>query len=332
MNTEGLYPALATKLCQKDPFYAAMGESLLQFIESFALNFAQRPNRAVPHERWLGELFSHMQRASLPYEELAQIVVTFLVQQSDLRLVLRFLTVMEKRGLKIKDISTVDGLVATKLDALRQPGNSRSEREHQDYALRLVTYQRILHVLSNIASPSTMRALATKKGRLKTLQAQRQFQHILDRAHAAHVLPLAYRSISSDISPEQRTALIHQLAHQHSLDRTRSHRQVWRSLYYMYRHLQQHSLPIGPLFTKAIVRVSIVRQLSEDRFVSARRLIWVCQLVARVEGDEVAKKIENDFWHWRGDLIRHAKSVYVGVGGNGAGKAHVGTMKKLGLI
>jgi hypothetical protein len=100
---------------------------------------------------------------------------------------------------------------------------------------------------------------------------------------------------------------------------------------YLYRHLREHALPIGPLFTKAIVRICIIRPLVEHRFVPAKRLIWVCKLVSSVEGEEVAKQIESLFWHWRGDLIRHAKTAYIGAGGDRQNKAHVGTMKKLGL-
>jgi predicted RNA binding protein YcfA (HicA-like mRNA interferase family) len=103
-------------------------------------------------------------------------------------------------------------------------------------------------------------------------------------------------------------------------------------MYYLYKYLQTYSLPMGPLFSKAIVRISIVRPLSENQFVSARRLIWVCHVVARVEGEDVVRKLEKDFWEWRGDLIKHAKSVYVGVGGHPQDKAHIGTMKRLGLI
>jgi len=72
--------------------------------------------------------------------------------------------------------------------------------------------------------------------------------------------------------------------------------------------------------------------MMEHRFVSARRLIWVCQLVARVEGEKVARQIEGAFHRWRGDLIKHAKEVHDAAGGDRGAKANVGRLKQLNLL
>ncbi|KAF1843652.1 uncharacterized protein K460DRAFT_316245 [Cucurbitaria berberidis CBS 394.84] len=326
MRPETLLDALVSILSQQDAFYAALNEKLLQLIDSFAASTL----RPVPCEDWIGGLFSRMRSELLPYDNLMKMTVTLLVRHNDLGFVLRFLIAMDKEKLNICDTSALNRLVADKV-ALCQQSSPPTEKERQHNALILTTCQRILKVLSKFTSSVVVSALGTKK-ELDTLQSKRQFQHILDRAQAAHVLPLAYRSLPVDIPLENRIVLIHQLAQQYSLDNTRSQREAWRSIYYLYRHMQQHSFPISPMFTKATVRVAIIRPLSEARFVSARRLIWVCRLVASVEGEEVAKKIESNFWHWRGGLIRHAKKVFVSVGGDKREKAHVGSMRKLGLI
>jgi hypothetical protein len=72
--------------------------------------------------------------------------------------------------------------------------------------------------------------------------------------------------------------------------------------------------------------------MMEHRFISARRLIWVCQLVARVEGVSVAKQIENLFWRWRGDVIAHAKQVHVAARGDRKAKAMVSVLKQLNML
>ncbi|KAH7378709.1 hypothetical protein BKA66DRAFT_420978 [Pyrenochaeta sp. MPI-SDFR-AT-0127] len=307
-------------------------------IERLSSLIASSATRTLEHgcpvrvEDSLALLFSQIERESLPYQVLAEPTVALVVQHADLGLILRFLTAMERQRLTMRDASIVDRLITNKVAVIQQRARPSGEIERQHDAFALRTCQRIFEVLSKIIAPSSAIPLVVKQQTFITLQAQRQFKQILDRARANHALPLTYRNLTANAPLQQQVDLIHQLAHHYSLDTTRSYLETCRAVYYLYNYLRGHSLPIGPLFTKAVVRVSITRPLVENRFVSARRLIWVCQLVAKVEGEDVAKRIENDFWHWRGDLLRYAKSVYVRVGGDSKGKAHIGTMKKLGLI
>ncbi|KAJ4365579.1 hypothetical protein N0V83_008199 [Neocucurbitaria cava] len=330
-----LLKSMILKLTQQDASYTPLGDRLLHLVDSSAI-LAREQEGSLTLERWLGAILSRMQQASLPYDELTKMMVTLLVQHENMGLVLRFLGVMDEHMLKISDASALFWLIRKKVAILRQPPTiSQTETERQHNAFLLTTCERIRQVLNRISSPAgvgSFTANAKQTQELQALQAQRQFLNILDRAQAALVLPLAYRDLTANIPLDKRTALIHQLAHQYSLDITRSRLQAWRSLYYLYRYLQKQSLPIGPLFTKAVVRVAIIRPLSENRFISVRRLIWVCRLVAKVEGEDVARNVESNFWHWRGNLIRHAKNVYVSAGGDKRDKAHVNTMKKLGLI
>jgi hypothetical protein len=269
----------------------------------------------------LGMFMSDVRAKNLPHETLSREIIDYLVRYAGLGATAKFLQVMDRRQLTLVDGTAVYQLVAKKL------AHIRGRKSRIEDAARLRVCATILDTLGRISSiPGHLNIVVEK------LEAQRQFQVILGRARSDHLLPLAYRGVSATSSPEQRVKLIHQLAHQYTTDATLSQRQVWRAMWYLYRYMQQHSLPIGPLFTKAIVRICIIRPMSENCFVSAKRLLWVCRLVARVEGEEVAKQIEPLFWYWRGDLIQHAKGSYVGSGGDRQSKAHIGTMKKLGLI
>jgi hypothetical protein len=51
-----------------------------------------------------------------------------------------------------------------------------------------------------------------------------------------------------------------------------------------------------------------------------------------VEGDAVAAQVEAEFYRQRGEIIRRAKEAYIGVRGSKHNKAHIGTMKRLGMI
>lgn len=331
LKPDFLLHALVMKLFQQRTLLGTSIKRLSELITSTTNPTLER-KATLRVEDSLAILFAQMKQGSLPYQDLAEPVVALIVQHADLGLVLRFLTAMERQGLTVRDASVVDRLITDKVAVIQQRTQPSLEIQRQHDAFALRTCQRIFEVLSRSVAPSTMSSPAVKKQTLVTLQAKRQFKHILDRARANYALPLAYHNATTDTPLQQRVDLIHQLANHYSLDTTRSYLEAHRAIYYLYNHLREHSLPIGPLFTKAVVRVSITRPLIENRFVSARRLIWVCQLVAKVEGDDVAKRIENDFWHWRGDLLRYAKGVYVRAGGDSKEKAHIGTMKKLKLI
>lgn len=321
-----LLSALLAKASQTATFQDVPMSKISDLLASFATMVKESSPLHV--EAILGMFMSRVQSKGLPHEPLTGMIVDVFVRHAGLKATPQLLQVLDRRRLTLADATPLHQLVAERVAVIRSSSSKTlSEKVLQHHAFDLQACEKMLQILSRISSTSEPLQLE-----LRTLQAQQQFQHILTRAHADHVLPLAYRRVTASTSTEEKVNLIHQLAHQYTTDNTRSQRTAWRAMYYLYKYLQQNSLPMGPLFSKAVVRISIIRPMSENRFVSARRLIWVCQLVARVEGEEVAKKIESTFWHWRGDLIQHAKSVYIGVGGDRQNKAHVGTMKRLGLI
>jgi hypothetical protein len=321
----GLLSALVVKVFQSDRFQHVPMSSISDLLRTFSTAVEQSSSTSVAAS--LGILFSHLQTRNLSHESLAESIIDLFIRHGDLEATRTVVQVLDRRGLTLVDATQVYKMVAHRVASAQSEVSTKSEVARQHLAYHLCVCQDIMEVVDRIStSPKELQL------DLKTLQAQRQFEHILDRARADNALPLVYRKANAQISIQDRVALIHQLAHQYTTSDTLSQREAWRATYYLYKHLLEHSLPIGPLFTKAVVRISIIRPLSEHRFVSARRLIWVCKLVTSVEGEEVSKQIEAAFWQWRGDLIRHAKDVYVAVGGDRQSKAHIGTMKKLGLI
>ncbi|KAF1946529.1 hypothetical protein EJ02DRAFT_441137 [Clathrospora elynae] len=326
-----LLHALVFKLTQRRPAYAASKERLLQLIDSSAIS-ALDERSPVRLETALALIFSLMRKSSLPYRELASMTSNALTWYAHLGSVHRFLTALMQQEIALHDTSKIHNLIIGELDHLRQRTGRLTEEHRQHTAKELRTCYDILKLLNRLTVSYARNSTVVEQRTILASQDQRQFQAILDRAQENQALPHVYRNLTADMLVEKRNMLIHQLAHHYSLDTTRTHRENWRAIYYLYSYARHHALPLGPLFTKAVVRISISRPLSENRFVSARRLIWVCRLVARVEGEDVAKKVESTLWQWRGDLIKHAKNVYVGVGGDHRARAHIGTMKRLGLI
>jgi hypothetical protein len=207
------------------------------------------------------------------------------------------------------------------LAQLTLPTASLSSTQAQERATILQACKRLAKVLKRTGN------------RLPAIKEEgRQFSNVLENARTNRALPIDCRDTTDELSLVDRIALVHQLAYHYSTDTALTQRQAWRQIYYLYRYLKSNSLPLGTLFTQAVARVSITRGLLENRFVSARRLIWVCNLVTRVEGDAVAAHVEAGFYKQRGQIINRAKGAYIGVGGSKYNKAHVGTMKRLGMI
>lgn len=164
---------------------------------------------------------------------------------------------------------------------------------------------------------------------IRGVKSRMRMRKILEMAARRDHLPAVFRTTPFESLLNARAELAHQIAYQFSLDESTSCRASARSVYYFYKYLQVYKLPIGPLMIKALVRAMITRPLSERRFVSTRRYVWLRSLIAEVEGEEVARRHDKIFWEWRGQVIADAKRRWVEAGG--FGPAHVNTVKRLGL-
>jgi hypothetical protein len=314
-------PALLSAFLVNASQAAAFRDVPMSKISDFLQNFGTKVQQSsYPRmDALLGMFMTDLRANMLPYQAVAEMIAHYLTRYLGLEATSKFLQILERRQLFLANAEPLCEVVAVTLAHVKSHGTT------QDVS-RLRACAKILDILNQ-----TRPVPGHLKAEIDIEVAQLQFQHILCQAQEQQMLPLAYRKVHARSSVEQRIGLIHQLAHQYTTNTTLSRLQSERAVLYLYRHLREHALPIGPLFTKAIVRICIIRPLVEHRFVPAKRLIWVCKLVSSVEGEEVAKQIESLFWHWRGDLIRHAKTAYIGAGGDRQNKAHVGTMKKLGL-
>jgi hypothetical protein len=272
----------------------------------------------------LVRLIALLHEASLPNHGVLELMVPSIAQARGthgIHSVVQLLRLIAKSDLTLTDTAFLGTFVS---QSMQEVGAAKSLtiRERQRYAFDLKQCQH----LETIAQSLGVRTSAY----LSSLQEDRQFLHILDRASHSGVVPLAYRKPDRVIPMDERVAFIHQIAHQYSLDRTRTHRQNWRSLSYLYRYLVNHNYPIGTLMSHAIVRVGIIQPTSGNDFVSARRLRLICRIVEEAEGEDVARKIEHIFWVWRGDLIKNAQNTLVGVGQYGS--AHIRTLKRLKMF
>ena len=324
LQPELLVKALLHWLPCQESMYEILPKQKEEFVRLYRISLRTNGELPILRNEMLARLLARMQLHGLPNHEMANLVVQLIYRHKGIRSVLDMLRRLKRKGVGLSDTEFLYEFLGKLGPGARAVRASTSLHGHDDaFTLHASQLIRRLELGENVTDCKLDKNLVS-------WQSQRQFKHIVKGARDARLLPLAYRELDVDDLMSIRADIIHQIAYQYSLERSRTSQQNWRSIYYLYKYLHDNELPVGPLFTKAVMRVCIIQPLSEKRFVSARRLTWVCQMIAPVEGVEVAKKIEHIFGVWRGDLIQHAKRTLYANGG--MGKAHVSTMKKLGLL
>lgn len=292
---------------------------LSEYIESSSLFSAEKDYTDISLDGLLAELMDDLARESLPNHGVLELLIPYIDEYKGFRRVSNTLEQISKHKIKISDTAFLTRYTAGVLEEISK------KPEFTGLGHGLASFHRL------VTSQATLNPAATKlQARLEDTQARRSFSHILARANEAHIVPLAYRDLNPDLPEQVQTDLIHQFAYQYALDRTRSVEQNWRSLRYLYLYLRIHNLPIQPLFTKTIVSACITRPLAENRFVAQKKAVWVCKLVARVEGEAAARQVEHLFWAWRGDLILRAKSELMRLGVHDV--ARVGVVERLKVL
>ncbi|KAF2702648.1 hypothetical protein K504DRAFT_508763 [Pleomassaria siparia CBS 279.74] len=296
------------------------------FVKTYRVLLDKDIESRVSRNELLARLLARMQRQAFPTHEFAKLIFHVIGEHKGIRTVYDILRRLRNKGVGLSDSEFLQEYFGKMLEPLhKQPHTSgHSTRQHNDYTLK---YLQSIQALKLEYHDRTDKGM---DGVVEYLESRRQLQFIVDSARDAHLLPSVYRGMAPDSLMKIRTELIHQIAYQYSLDRTRTVQENRRSVYYLYKYLRLNKLPIGPLVTRAAIRTNIIHPLLENQFVSSVQLTWVCKLVAHVEGVEVARRIEAIFFAWRGDLIKHAKRSLHAYGGSG--KASVSTMKRLGLL
>ena len=292
---------------------------LYDYIESGRIFSASGNHKNMTLDELLTKLMYDLDKASLPNHGVLELLIPHLDDHKGFRRVSHLVEQLRKHKIKLSDTTFLTRYTTKVFEEISQ------DTDITRLGRNLASFKLLLNPQAALGAASTI-----LQARLKDAQARRSFNHILAGARYAHIVPLAYRNLTADLPKHIQVELIHQFAYQYAMDRTRSIEQNWRSLRYLYMYLDIHELPIQPLFTKAIVSVCITRPLAENRFVSQKKAVWVCKLVAKVEGEIVARQLEQYFWAWRGDLILEAKKALVQLGVYD--DARVSIMERLKLL
>ncbi|CAI6338861.1 unnamed protein product [Periconia digitata] len=299
---------------------------LLLFIETYMRDADTDTLDSLPFDEILPELLHQLNESLLPNHGVIELMIPHIYRKHGLPPVLDLLGRIADRGIPLSNTSFLADFVKHRTQELKQYSKTHhlfTERERQRYIVLLAACKELRVKVASLGTANLSREVYK-------LRSEQFFNFILERARDNNILPLAYRDVNIYTSIQTRVALLAQLANQYSLDPSLTPRQSWRSIYTMYKYIKNSAQKPPPLFIKAVVESCIARPLSARYFVSARRLQWVLRLVEEVEGLEAAQKLENDFWHRRGDLIALAKRRLKDSGGHG--RVHVSTLRRLGLF
>lgn len=80
-------------------------------------------------------------------------------------------------------------------------------------------------------------------------------------------------------------------------------RRSFRMVHACYLILRREHLPLEPDFTRALIHAGVVRYLQEYSWVSTMRFSWILEMVRQVEGSDVAEKLDQLVWTWRGHVL-----------------------------
>lgn len=314
-----LIAGLLYALAGHESFAGKLSLDLFDWIETYVLFLAQQDKAEPALNGLLAQLMSDLAKKSLPNHGVLELMIPHINEHKSFHSVTNLLERLPKSNTKLSDTKFLSNYADQVLEEVSNSQDSSRAGWNTRALKRFLKAHNAVHV-----NPGKSKSI------VRELQSRRFFEHILARANDTHIVPLAYRNLTPDIPKEVQADLIHQFAYQYALDRTRSCQQNWRSIRYLYLYLKIHDLPIQPLFTRTVVSVCITRPLSENKFVAQKKAVWVCRLVAQVEGTDAARRVEQYFWAWRGDLILQAKRDLIELGEHDW--AHVGMMERLKLL
>jgi len=132
-----------------------------------------------------------------------------------------------------------------------------------------------------------------------SLSAQETFDLLVPYDPAASV-PVSLRQGAPRCSlAPSRIDLLHDMATSYAKMDSLSLRQMQTNVLRCYRILQNSGAPIDVRMSQALVLALIIQPKRSGKKVSVQRLIYVLDIVRRIEGDEVANQLDEAVWTHR---------------------------------
>lgn len=108
-----------------------------------------------------------------------------------------------------------------------------------------------------------------------------------------------WRFYSKKMQDDVRSYISHTAAEKWSNSSALSNRSALGQVHTIYQQLRTRKIPISPELSGALVKSGITRPLQQRQWVIDVRIRWILSIVAQVEGEDVAAKIDQLVYAWR---------------------------------
>ena len=120
----------------------------------------------------------------------------------------------------------------------------------------------------------------------------------------------SYQPHCSEPLPEEMIDLMHKMASAFARSEARTARVAFRNICQCLQHLRLHGAPISPGLTRAVSHAGITRSIMKGMVVGQERLRYTLCLIAEVEGEGVAKEVDETVYKWRQFVKGHHDKLY----------------------
>jgi hypothetical protein len=99
--------------------------------------------------------------------------------------------------------------------------------------------------------------------------------------------------------PQEMIDLMHKMASAFARSEARPPRVAFRNICQCLHHLRIHRAPISPELTRAVNHAGTTRSIMKGMIVGKERLRYMLYLISKVEGEGVAKEVDETVYKWR---------------------------------
>ncbi|KAK3677233.1 hypothetical protein LTR78_002771 [Recurvomyces mirabilis] len=121
---------------------------------------------------------------------------------------------------------------------------------------------------------------------------------MLNRQHGPDITQEEFRTVRKLCLSQRHLKVVHFSAYHWAESRHKSARVALRRVWECYRFLQDRGADISVLVSRALVKAGILRPLQEGKSVPKTQMQFILSIVKEVEGQDVAKKLDDAIWDW----------------------------------
>lgn len=131
---------------------------------------------------------------------------------------------------------------------------------------------------------------------------------LLKRPDYASSLPVNLRSVPTNSLSKERIKLVHHVAYAIAKSPLLTSRMAFRRVCDCLNFLRDRGAPLSSLMSRALVHAGVTRPLRDGTWLSTEKFQWILPFVRRLEGDEVADRLDEAAFALRSENFELARA------------------------